>query len=142
MANAEVGDDVYEDDPTVKQLEERFALLIGKEASLFVPSGCMGNQICVMYHADMHPRGSELLAAEESHVIQYENGSAAVFSSVTMRPIRTGDGVLTRALVETKIRKGRGVAEPETCLIAQENPSSIGTVTPLTNMREVYELAK
>jgi threonine aldolase len=82
MANAPVGDDVFQDDPTVNLLEERFAQLVGKEASLFVPSGCMGNQICVMYHANKLPRGSEMIAAEECHVVQYENGSSALFSGV------------------------------------------------------------
>jgi threonine aldolase len=82
MANAPVGDDLYQDDPTVNQLEEIFAKKVGKEASLFVPTGCMGNQIGVMYHSAKLPRGSEMIAAEEGHVVQMEKGSSALFSGV------------------------------------------------------------
>lgn len=82
MHSAKVGDDVFEDDPTVNTLEARFAELVGKEASLFVPTGCMGNQICIFFHANSNPRGSELIAADEGHIVQYENGASALLSGL------------------------------------------------------------
>lgn len=94
-----------------------------------------------MYHADKHPRGSELIVPEDCHIVQYENGSAALFSSVTMRTIKTVDGILTKELTEQKLRKNRPIAEPETCLVSIENPTSIGTVMGVSNMKEVYEVA-
>src|SRR5215510_4256399 len=84
MAKAEVGDDVYLEDPTVNRLQERAAELFGKEAALFVPSGTMGNQICVRLHT--RP-GTEVIVEERSHIFNYELGSSAVISGVTLRPV-------------------------------------------------------
>jgi threonine aldolase len=82
MASAEVGDDVYGEDPTVNQLEERVAALTGKEASLLVASGTMANLIAVMVHV---PRGAELIADEESHVVLNEPGGAAFVAGAMVR---------------------------------------------------------
>ncbi|MDR0998007.1 MAG: threonine aldolase, partial [Treponema sp.] len=79
MAAAEVGDDVYGDDPTVNRLEELAARTLGKEAALFVPSGTMGNQLCVMTHT--RP-GNEIIAGAASHIVHYEAGAAAKLSGV------------------------------------------------------------
>src|SRR5881628_2800724 len=89
MAEAEVGDDVFREDPTVRRLEELAAGLLGKEAALFVPTGTMGNQIAV--NVWTRP-GQEVILEERSHIFNYEMGTMAVFSGVLPRPIRGKDG--------------------------------------------------
>jgi threonine aldolase len=89
MAAAEVGDDVFGDDPTVNRLQERAAEIFEKEAALWVPTGCMGNEIAVKVHT--RP-GDEIVIEERGHVLNYELGAAAVLSGVTIRPIKSGDG--------------------------------------------------
>src|SRR5215470_5092945 len=88
MAEAEVGDDVFREDPTVRRLEEMAAARLGKESALFVPTGTMGNQIAV--NVWTRP-GQEVILEERSHIFNYEMGTMAVFSGVLPRPIR-GDG--------------------------------------------------
>ncbi len=90
MFAAPVGDDVYGEDPTINRLEEVVADRLGKEAALFVPSGCMGNQIAVRLHC--RP-GEELIADDRSHVILWEAGGPAALSGVTVRPYRTATGI-------------------------------------------------
>ncbi|HKC85367.1 MAG TPA: beta-eliminating lyase-related protein, partial [Blastocatellia bacterium] len=92
MAEAEVGDDVYFEDPTVNRLQERAAEILGKEAALFVPSGTMGNQICVRLNS--RP-GTEVVVEARSHIFNYEMGAAAAVSGVTLRPVAGEDGLLT-----------------------------------------------
>ncbi|MCS6797967.1 MAG: threonine aldolase family protein, partial [Myxococcota bacterium] len=87
MADAEVGDDVFGDDPTVRRLEERVAELLGKAAALFVPTGTMANQIAVQLHAR---RGDEALAPEGAHVVVYESAAAAAWGGVQFREIAGG----------------------------------------------------
>jgi len=89
MASAEVGDDVYSEDPTVNLLQERAAELFGKEAALFVPSGSMGNQIAVKLHTSP---GNEVVIEERGHIFNYEMGTPAVLSGVIIRPVRSSDG--------------------------------------------------
>ena len=89
MAAAEVGDDVFGDDPSVNRLQERAAEIFEKEAALFVPSGCMGNEIAVKVHT--RP-GQEIIIEERGHVLNYEVGAAAVISGVTIRAVKSGDG--------------------------------------------------
>ncbi|NBO66141.1 MAG: low specificity L-threonine aldolase, partial [Acidobacteria bacterium] len=91
MAEAEVGDDVYLEDPTVNRLQERAAEIFGKEAALFVPTGTMGNQICVKL---LSRPGTEVILEERSHIYNYEMGAAAVLSGVTFRPVRGMNGIL------------------------------------------------
>lgn len=90
MMAAPVGDDVYGEDPTINRLEEIIADRLGKEAALFVPSGCMGNQIAVRLHC--RP-GEELIADDRSHVVLWEAGGPATLSGVTVRPYRATDGL-------------------------------------------------
>ncbi len=90
MASAEVGDDVFRDDPTVLALEARVAALLGKEAALFVPSGTMANQLAVRVHC---PPGTELICHTGAHVYNYEGGAAAL-AGVQVRPIESADGLL------------------------------------------------
>ncbi len=89
MAAAEVGDDVYGEDPTVNRLQERSAEIFGKEAALFVPSGTMGNQIAVKVHTQP---GDEVIIEERGHIFNYEVGAASIIAGVTIRPVRSGDG--------------------------------------------------
>lgn len=89
MAAAEVGDDVYGEDPTVNRLQERSAEVFGKEAALFVPSGTMGNQIAVKVHTQP---GDEVIIEERGHIFNYEVGAASIIAGVTIRPVKSGDG--------------------------------------------------
>lgn len=89
MAAAEVGDDVYGEDPTVNRLQERAAEIFGKEAALFVPTGSMGNQIAVKLHT--RP-GQEVVIEERGHIFNYEMGTPSVVSGVMMRPVKSADG--------------------------------------------------
>ena len=88
MASAEVGDDVFGDDPTVNRLQERACEVFEKEAALFVPSGTMGNQIAVKVHT--RP-GDEVIIEERGHIFNYEVGAASIIAGVTIRPVRSGD---------------------------------------------------
>ncbi len=101
MAEAEVGDDVFGEDPTVRALQRRVAALLGKEEALFVPSGTMANQIGVGVHT--RP-GDELLVAATSHVYVWEGGGIARLWGVTPRIIETAGGLLTLADLEDKLR--------------------------------------
>ncbi len=89
IASAEVGDDVYGEDPTINRLQERSAEIFGKEAALFVPSGTMGNQIAVKVHT--RP-GDEVIIEERGHIYNYEVGAASIIAGVTIRPVKSGDG--------------------------------------------------
>lgn len=89
VAAAEVGDDVFGDDPTVNKLQERAAEIFEKEAALWVPTGCMGNEIAVKVHTKP---GQEIVTEERGHILNYELGAAAVISGVTIRPVKSIDG--------------------------------------------------
>src|SRR5262249_40556390 len=98
---AEVGDDVFNDDPTVNRLQERVAAVLGKEAALFVPSGTMSNQCAIRAHCQP---GDELLCDLNCHIYNYEAGGAAALSAVTTRTIEGDYGVLDVSQLEDKIR--------------------------------------
>src|SRR3954453_12408257 len=101
MAAAEVGDDVFRDDPSVNRLEERVAQVLGKEAALFVPSGTMSNQICIRAHTQP---GDELICDVNCHIYNYEAGGAVVLSGVTPRTLEGASGILDVTQLEGKIR--------------------------------------
>lgn len=101
MANAEVGDDVLGDDPTVIALQERIAELLGKEAAVFVPSGTMANQVSIRAHTEP---GDEVIAHRDSHIIHYETGSPAALSSVMIAPLSGEGGRFTSADVAAVVR--------------------------------------
>ncbi len=101
IAAAEVGDDVFDEDPTVNRLQERVASLLGKEAALFVPSGTMSNQICVKVHTQP---GDELLCDVACHIYNFEVGGPAVLSGVTCRTLEGEYGILDVTQLEDKIR--------------------------------------
>src|SRR5262245_23983645 len=101
MNAAEVGDDVFSEDPTVNRLEERVAATLGKEAALFVPSGTMSNQICVKAHTQP---GDELICEATCHIYQFEVGGPAVLSGVTCRTLEGDYGILDVSQLEGKVR--------------------------------------
>src|SRR5689334_8697437 len=104
MANAEVGDDVYQDDPTVLRLEEMVATRLGKEAALFVPSGTMGNTLCFKVLTEP---GDELLMDAQAHTLQFETGAAAALCGVQIRTLPSQRGLFTAADVTRMLRPHR-----------------------------------
>src|SRR3984893_17948824 len=98
---AEVGDDVFNEDPTVNHLQERVAAMLGKEAALFVPSGTMSNQICIKTHTQP---GDEMLCEARCHIYNFEAGGPAVLSGVTCRTIEGDYGILDVSQLQDKIR--------------------------------------
>jgi threonine aldolase len=137
MAEAEVGDDVYGDDPTVKCLEKLGAELLAKEASLFVPSGTFGNQLALFSWC---ARGTEVILGEECHIIQHEAGAASVIAGVQTRPFPAPDGILPGREIEKRLRR-RDLHAPETSLICLENAHSLGKAAPLAAMDEARRIA-
>jgi threonine aldolase len=140
MAEAEVGDDVYGEDPTVNRLQERAAEILGKEAALFVPTGTMGNQICVRLHT--RP-GTEIIVEERSHIFNYEMGSAAAISGVTCRPVRGEDGLLNWDLIAGSIHHSAPYYVTPTSLVALENSHNMagGAVLPLSTINDICQHA-
>src|SRR2546430_66245 len=102
MAEAEVGDDLFGEDPTVNRLQARAASLLGFEAALFVPSGVMGNEIAIRL---LTRPGDEVLAEERSHVVQYELAGMATLSGVMPRTLLAEDGILTPSLIRGSLRR-------------------------------------
>ena len=137
MAEAEVGDDVYGDDPTVNKLERTGADILGKEAALFVPSGTFGNQLALFTHCQ---RGTEVLLGEECHIIQHEAGAASVIAGVQTRTIPAPDGILTPEELLKRLRC-RDLHAPASSLICMENAHSGGKVVPLSAMEETRKIA-
>jgi threonine aldolase len=137
MAEAEVGDDVYGDDPTINKLEKLGAQTLGKEAALFVPSGTFGNQLALFTWCR---RGTEIILGEECHIIQHEAGAASVIAGVQTRAIPAPDGILTAKALKERLRKG-DLHGPPTSLICLENAHSLGRAVPLAAMDEVRETA-
>lgn len=138
MFEAVVGDDVYEDDPTINELEALAAEMTGFEASLFVPSGTMGNQLSIYAHTS---RGDEIIVGTSSHIKNYEAGAAAVISGVNYHLVQEENGMMPIELIEKGIR-GDDVHYPDTSLICLENAHGSGRVLPLEYLKKVYELAK
>ncbi|HHX59215.1 MAG TPA: low-specificity L-threonine aldolase [Epulopiscium sp.] len=139
MFNAVVGDDVYGDDPTVATLETLAARMMGKEAALFVPSGTFGNQLALFTHCN---QGDEVILGDASHIIAHEVGAASVIAGVQLRSIDSDTGVLSPLDIEKRIRVGNDIHYPKTELICVENAHSSGHVIPLSNMKDIFELAK
>ncbi|HEY3162748.1 MAG TPA: GntG family PLP-dependent aldolase [Candidatus Limnocylindrales bacterium] len=122
MAAAEVGDDVWGEDPTVNALEERAAELLGKEAGLFVSSGTMGNLVALMAHV---PRGGEIVAGAQSHIVRDEAAGHAVVVGASVLQLRDRpDGTLDPAEVASAFRDPTDAHEPITSLVAIENAHS------------------
>jgi threonine aldolase len=139
MAEAEVGDDVFLEDPTVNRLQERAARIFSREAALFVPSGSMGNLVCIM--AQTRP-GQEVICDEAGHVYSYEMASMSAIAGVLPRIVKGEDGILTWDVVSKAIRP-KIYYRPQTALISLENTHNMagGTVYPSSVAREVCEKA-
>lgn len=139
MAEAEVGDDVFGDDPTVIALQERVATLFGKEAALFVPSGTMANQVALAAHTR---RGDEVICDRNCHIFNYEVAAPAVLSGIQLNPLDGEQGVITAEQIAPHIRP-KNVHLPNTQLIAIENTHNrgAGKIFPLDEMQRIRELA-
>lgn len=122
MMQAEVGDDVFEDDPTVKKLEAKVAALFGKEAALFVPSGTMSNQLCLNL---LTQPGQEVIIDELGHVFNYETGAAALLSGIQLRTLKGDRGRLNADLVASAIRSSHDW-DPISAVVALENTTNKG----------------
>jgi threonine aldolase len=135
MASAEVGDDVYAEDPTINRLEARAAEIFGREAAIFVPSGTMGNQIAIKLHT--RP-GQEIICEERGHIFNYEMAMLSWFSGCIVRPIAAPQGILSWDLVAAKIAPPTYYMA-QTGLISMENTHNMagGTVTPMAVMDDI-----
>ncbi len=136
MAAAEVGDDVYGEDPTVNLLEKRAAEIFGREDALFVPTGTMGNQIAIRL---LTQPGQEVICESRSHILDWEMATTAVFSGCLVRAVPTERGTLTWADIEPVIYK-RGSFRAATGLIEIENTANLtgGRVTALPVLEEIW----
>lgn len=136
MADAEVGDDVFGEDPTVRALEERVAGLLGHEAGLFCPTGSLANQLGLRLHA--RP-GGEMLADSLAHVVRAELGAAAVFSGITSRTWVSELGRLRADDAVAMLQTGVGPYQVETQLVVVENTHNFGggTIQPLAEIEDL-----
>jgi threonine aldolase len=137
MAEAEVGDDVYGEDPTINRLEQRAAEIFGKEASIFVPTGSMGNTIAIKIHTR---HGQEIICEERAHILDWEMAMLAAFSGCVPRTVRAEEGVLTWTEIKKKIAPSI-YYRAQTGLIEIENTHNMagGAVTPFAVMEEICD---
>jgi threonine aldolase len=140
MYEAEVGDDVYGEDPTVNRLEELAAEILGKEAAMFVTSGTQGNQVAILAHT--RP-GEEIILEAESHIFYYEAAAASAFAGVQTRTIPGKRGAMDPSDVAKAVR-GKDIHQPRTAMIAIENTHNRagGTVIPVSNMQAIYNIGR
>ena len=140
MASAEVGDDVYGEDPTVNLLERRAAEVFGREAALLVPTGTMGNQIGIRLHTQP---GQEVIAESRAHILDWEMATTAVFSGCLVRAVEAERGILTWKDIEPVIY-ARGPHRAPTGLIEIENTANLacGRCTPVDVLEEIWAGAK
>ncbi|MGE5429827.1 MAG: low-specificity L-threonine aldolase [Syntrophomonadaceae bacterium] len=141
MYEAEVGDDVFQEDPTVNKLQSYAAELLGKEAALYVPSGTMGNQLCLNTWTSP---GDEVICEMDAHIFNYESGSPAVLSGIQILPIVGNKGVITPDQVEPMIRPVSAYYMPKTRIIEVENTHNRagGTIHPMENIIALEKLAR
>jgi len=139
MAAAEVGDDVYGEDPTVRRLEERVAEMLGKQASLFLPSGTMVNTIGIKVHTR---HGEEVICDHRAHILDWEMSMTAWFSGCLARPVPTEDGVLRWADIEPVVRARTGFPAP-TAMVNLEHPHNMGggTLYPVEGIEAICDRA-
>lgn len=140
MAEAEVGDDVYGEDPTVSRLEQRAAEIFEREAAIFVPTGTMGNQIAIRLHTQ---HGQEVICEARSHIVDWEMAMVSAFSGCLPRTLVGEGGVLTWKQVRAAIAPSI-YYRAQTGLISLENTHNMagGTVTPLAVLKEIWTGAK
>ncbi len=139
MARAEVGDDVYGEDPTVNRLQETVAAMLGKRAALFVPSGTMANQLAI--RSQTQP-GQEVIVESKSHIVRYEQGAAGALSGVQLHWVAGERGLMTPEQVEAAIRPKDPHSIP-TALICLENTHNAGggTIYPLSTIEKIRSVA-
>jgi threonine aldolase len=135
MMSAEVGDDVFGDDPTVNKLQEKVADLLEKEAALFVPSGTMANQLCIKVHTQPW---DELICDKDAHILNYESGSVAGLSHVQVIALNASRGIFTADQVEESIRPDAYYL-PKTKLVCVENTHNRGggSIFPIEEIRKI-----
>lgn len=140
MLEAEVGDDVFGEDPTVNKLQEKCAQLSGKEKALYVPSGCMANQLAVKAHTQP---GDEVICESECHIFNYETAAPAILSNVQMMTVRGKYGVMQPEEIKKFVRTGEYYF-PRTRLICLENTHNRagGVIQPLEVIKKISEFAK
>jgi threonine aldolase len=139
MAAAEVGDDVYGEDPTVRRLEQRVAEMLGKEASLFLPSGTMANTIGIKLHTR---HGQEVVCDHRAHILDWEMSMTAWFSGCLARPVPTADGILRWTEIEPVVRARNGFPAP-TAMVNIEHPHNMGggTLFPIDVLENICDRA-
>lgn len=138
MATAVVGDDVFEDDPTLKELEAYAAERLGKEAALFVTSGMQGNACALMAHTR---RGDCVIIDPHSHIAEHEAGSYGQLAGVSLRYPQTVNGTMEPTSVRACLTDDSDVQVAPATLVVVENAHSSGAVVSLDNMREIYQIA-
>ncbi len=140
MAEAEVGDDVYGEDPTVRRLEEAVAARLGREAALFVPSGSQGNQIAIRLQTSP---GEEILVGEASHSLDWELAGCAALSGVQVRPLPTDRGRIDVGAATRELRNAGGF-RPACRLLVVENTHNFhgGAVVPLAHLEALLAAAR
>lgn len=141
MYEAEVGDDVYKEDPTTNELEKYVAELLGKEAALYVPSGVMANQICL--NVLTNP-GDEVICERDAHIFYYESGSPAALSGISLYLLEGKRGIFTPEQIKPLIRPRDAYYMPRTKVIEIENTHNRagGTINPLDNIKAIRKLAE
>lgn len=141
MYEAEVGDDVFKEDPTAQKLQEYAAELLGKEATLFVPSGVMGNQICL--NVLTNP-GDEVICEKDAHIFYYESGSPAALSGIQLHTVEGKNGAMPVEEVKVRIRPISAYYIPRSKVITVENTHNRagGTIIPMDNIYSLSKLAK
>jgi threonine aldolase len=139
MARAEVGDDVYGEDPTVNRLQDMAAAMLGKRFALFVPSGTMANQLAIRSHTQP---GQEIIVESKSHVVRYEQGAAGALAGVQLHWVTGERGIMTVEQVEAAIRPN-DAHSITTALICIENTHNAGggTIYPLSTIEKIRALA-
>jgi threonine aldolase len=141
MANAEVGDDVFGEDPSINRLQDMTADLLGFEAALFVPSGTMANQLCIKAHTQA---GDEIIMEQSNHPFRAESGGVAALAGVQVNQIHGQRGVITAAQIAPQIRSGEDPHHAPTRLVCLENTHNRGggTIYPIDTIREIRDLTQ
>lgn len=140
ICNAEVGDDVFGEDPTVIKLQKKCAEISGKEAALYVTTGCLANQLAIKSHTK---QGDEVICESEAHIFHYETAAPSIISNVQLHTVRGTNGVMNLDDIKNAVRSSEYYF-PKTTLICLENTHNRagGTIQPIENIKEIYAFAK
>ena len=140
MMTAEVGDDVFGEDPTINLLQDKAADLFDMESALFVPSGTMANEIAIKVHTNP---GDEVITDCLSHIVHFESGAPGLLSGINLLSIQTPNGIITAEQIEKALRPDR-IAYPQNSLISLENTHNYGggAIFPLSEIKRISSLAK